>query len=175
MAAAMAPIAVKNIDGPGVQEISKRLNQTLPPQLQGDKEDEQIPPQVKQQLEQAEQMIEQLTQRVQQLDGAIQMDEVKAQKELARTRESDETKERIARIQAEATISGNRSDLIKELLKIDAEGSKALAQEETKRLLKLADLEVASQMPPSKPAPQSPRAQGSPTSPQGTPQRPPMR
>ena len=170
MAAAMAPIAVKNIDGPGVQEISKRLNQTLPPQLQGDKEQDQIPPQIKQQLEQSQQMIQQLTERLKELDQTIQMDEVKAQKDLVRTRESDETKERIARIQAEATITGTRTDLIKELLKIDAEGSKLLAQEETKRLLKLADLEVASQMPPPK------QTTGPPTSgPGGPPQGPPIR
>ena len=98
-------------------------------------------------------MIQQLTGRLKELDQKIEMDEVKAQKDLARTRESDETKERIARIQAEATITGTRTDLIKELLKIDAEGSKLLAQEETKRLLKLADLEVASQMPPPKQTP----------------------
>jgi len=170
MAAAMAPIAVKNIDGPGVQEISKRLNQTLPPQLQGDKDQDQIPPQVKQQLQQADQMIQQLTGRLKELDQKIEMDEVKAQKDLVRTRESDETKERIARIQAEATITGTRTDLIKELLKIDAEGSKLLAQEETKRLLKLADLEVASQMPPPK------QTTGPPTSgPGGPPQGPPIR
>ena len=111
-------------------------------------------------------MIQQLTGRLKELDQKIEMDEVKAQKDLARTRESDETKERIARIQAEATITGTRTDLIKELLKIDAEGSKLLAQEETKRLLKFADLEVASQMPPPK------QASGPPTSGPGGP--PPM-
>jgi hypothetical protein len=143
MAAAMAPIAVKNIDGPGNQEISKRLNQTLPPELQGDKEQPPIPPEVQQQLQQADQMIQQLTERLQELDKTIQMDEVKAQKDLARTRESDQTKERVARIQAEAEITRTRMELIKEIMKIDAAGGTAMAQEETKRLLKLADLEVA--------------------------------
>ena len=143
MAAAMAPIAVKNIDGPGNQEIAKRLNQTLPPELQGDKEQAPIPPEVQQQLKQSEQMIQELTQRVTELDGAIQMDEVKAKKELTRTRESDQAKERVARIQAEADMARTRMELIKEMMKIDAAGGTAMAQEETKRLLKLADLEVA--------------------------------
>ena len=182
MAAAMAPIAVKNIDGPGNQEISKRLNQTLPPQLQGEKEKSPIPPEVKQQLQQAEQMIQELTQRVTQLDGAIQLDEVKAQKELARTRESDQTKEKIARIQAEAEMARTRMELIKELLKVDEAGAKFMAQEETKRLLKLADLEVASQMspppgPPTPPqAPMGPPGMGGPPppGPQMGPEGPPM-
>ena len=143
MAAAMAPIAVKNIDGPGNQEIAKRLNQTLPPELQGDKEKAPIPPEVQQQLQQADQMIQQLTERLQELDKTIEMDEVKAQKDLARTRESDQAKERVARIQAEADITRTRMELIKEIMKIDAAGGTAMAQEETKRLLKLADLEVA--------------------------------
>ena len=58
-------------------------------------------------------------------------------------RESDQTKERVARIQAEADITRTRMELIKEIMKIDAAGGTAMAQEETKRLLKLADLEVA--------------------------------
>ena len=175
MAAAMAPIAIKNVDGPGNQEIAKRLNQTLPPQLQGQEEKTEIPPEVQQQLQQSQQMIQQLTQRIQQLDGAIQMDEVKAQKDLTRTRESDQTKERVARIAAEAEIARTRMELIKEMMKIDAAGGTAMAQEETKRLLKLADLEVASQMAPP-PAPQGgpPPGPPGPPGPQMGPPGPPM-
>ena len=161
MAAAMAPIAVRNIDGPGNTEIAKRLNKTLPPNLQGEKEKSPIPPEAKQMIEQAQQMVEQLSQRVQQLSGVIEMDEVKAQKELTRTRESDQTKERVARIAAEAEIARTRMELIKELMKVDAAGSKFMAQEETKRLLKLADLEVAADIaPPAPPPPPPPEAAG---------------
>ena len=171
MAAAMAPLAVKNLDGPGNREISERLNATLPPKLQGDKEEPQLPPEVRQRLEQAQQMIQQLSQRVSQLSGSIEMDEVKANKDLTRTRESDQTKERVARIAAETEIARTRMELIKELMKMDADGSQLLAQEETKRLLKLADLEVSSQMAPMprtpSPSPQRP--------PQQSPQRPPQR
>ena len=171
MAAAMAPLAVKNLDGPGNREISERLNATLPPKLQGDKEETQLPPEVRQRLEQAQQMIQQLSQRVSQLSGSIEMDEVKANKDLTRTRESDQTKERVARIAAETEIARTRMELIKELMKMDADGSQLLAQEETKRLLKLADLEVSSQMAPMprtpSPSPQRP--------PQQSPQRPPQR
>jgi|10_taG_2_1085330.scaffolds.fasta_scaffold10934_5 hypothetical protein len=167
MAASMAPIAVKNIDGPGNQEISKRLNQTLPPELQGDKDQEQqpIPPEVQQQMQQAKQMIQQLTQRVTELSGSIEMDQVKAEKDLTRTRESDETKERIARIQAETDIARTRMELIKELMKVDAAGANLMAQEETKRLVHLADLEVALDVPPkgdASPPPPGPPGMGGP-------------
>ena len=201
MAAAMAPLAVKNLDGPGNQEIAKRLDATLPPQLQGEKEDLQIPPEIQQQIQQAQQMIEQMTQRIKELDGVIQMDEVKAQKDLARTRESDQAKERVARIQAEADITRTRMELIKELMKIDAAGSKVMAEQETKRLLKLADLEVSAQgeagppqgmtsppgspgmggppgmMPPGPPGPPPPgppmAPEGPPMGPEGPPMGPP--
>jgi TolA-binding protein len=143
--------------------------------LQGQEEKTEIPPEVQQQLQQSQQMIQQLTQRIQQLDGAIQMDEVKAQKDLTRTRESDQTKERVARIAAEAEIARTRMELIKEMMKIDAAGGTAMAQEETKRLLKLADLEVASQMAPP-PAPQGgpPPGPPGPPGPQMGPPGPPM-
>ena len=161
MSAAMAPIAIRNVDGPGNQEIAKRLNQTLPPQLRGDQDQAQVPPEVQQQMQQAQQMIQQLTQRIEQLNGSIEMDEVKSQKDLTRTRESDRTKERIARIQSETEMARTRMELIKELMKVDASGANLMAQEETKRLLKLADLEVASQMPP-KPPPASSGPSGPP-------------
>ena len=173
MAAAMAPIAVKNVDGPGNVEISKRLNQTLPPNLQGgDEKKSPISPEAKQMIEQAQKMVQELSQRVEQLSGVIEMDEVKAQKELARTRESDQTKERVARIQAEAEITRTRMELIKEIMKIDAAGGTAMAQEETKRLLKMADLEVASQMSPP-PAPMPPPAGMAPEGPPMAPEGPP--
>jgi hypothetical protein len=166
MAAAMAPLAVKNLDGPGNQEISKRLNQTLPPQLQGEEEQNPVPPEVQQQMQQAQELIQQLSGRIKELDESIQLDEVKAQKDLTRTRESDEMKERVARIQAETEIARTRMELIKELVKVDADGAKILAQEETKRLLKFADLEVASQMSPPKgpagPPPSPPPMPGGP-------------
>jgi len=164
MAAVMAPLAVKNMDGPGTQQISKRLDATLPPQLQDRTQENPIPPEVQQQLQQAEQMIQQLSARIEELDKVIETDEVKAQKDLMRTRESDETKERVARISAETEIARTRMELIKELMKVDAAGANILAQEETKRLLKLADLNVSDQM-------SAPREGGasSPSPPQGRP------
>ena len=123
-------------------------------------------------IEQAQKMVQELSQRVEQLSGVIEMDEVKAQKELARTRESDQTKERVARIQAEAEITRTRMELIKEIMKIDAAGGTAMAQEETKRLLKMADLEVASQMSPP-PAPMPPPAGMAPEGPPMAPEGPP--
>ncbi|WP_420415284.1 portal protein [Roseibium sp.] len=49
-------LVAKNMDWPGADEIAKRLQKMLPPQLQG----QQIPPQVKQQIEWGMQRIKQL-------------------------------------------------------------------------------------------------------------------
>lgn len=60
-------IIVRNMDLPGSQELSDRLKKALPPQLQDDDKNAEIPIKVKQQLDQSSQMIEQLTQTVHQL------------------------------------------------------------------------------------------------------------
>jgi hypothetical protein len=180
MAAVMAPLAVKNMDGPGTQQISKRLDATLPPQLQDRTQKNPIPPEVQQQLQQSEQMIKQLSARIEELDKVIETDEVKAQKDLMRTRESDETKERVARISAEAEIARTRMELIKEMMKIDAASGTAMAQEETKRLLKLADLNVSDQMSApreggaSSPSPPQGPQSGRPMPEEGPPMMPPQ-
>jgi hypothetical protein len=54
---------VKNMDWPGAQEIAERLKKTIPPNLLDDpkSKNQQVPPQVQQQMQQMGQMIEQLT------------------------------------------------------------------------------------------------------------------
>lgn len=54
-------LMVKNFDWPGAQEVAERLKKMLPPQLQDNEGQQQIPPQVQQQMQQMGQMIEQLT------------------------------------------------------------------------------------------------------------------
>jgi len=176
MAAAIAPMAVKNMDGPGMRDVAKILKQTLPKELRGDEENEgqpQIPPEVQKQMQQAQQLIDQLTEKVNQLMQAQQVDQVKAQAvaqqseksdaarlqiaqlglqadqakaalEAQQAERSDAVKLQIAQIGAEAGVVKIRADLILKLAEMDASEGKTALQEETKRLMKLADL-----VPPS--------------------------
>lgn len=55
-------LLVKNMDWPGSQEVAERIKKTIPPGIVEDQnKDQEIPPQVKAQLEQSQQMIEQLS------------------------------------------------------------------------------------------------------------------
>lgn len=56
-------IITKNMDWPGAEEIAERMKATLPPELQKDeeKEGQEIPPQIRMQMQQYDQMIQQLT------------------------------------------------------------------------------------------------------------------
>lgn len=65
----IADLMVKNMDWPGAQEIAERLKKMLPPPLQDDGkgQGQDIPPQVKAQMDQAHQMVEQLTATVHKL------------------------------------------------------------------------------------------------------------
>ncbi len=61
---------VKAMDWPGAEEISERIKRTIPPELtreQGEGEEDDLPPQVTQQLEQAAQYIQMLQQENQML------------------------------------------------------------------------------------------------------------
>jgi len=56
-------LMVKNMDWPGAQEIADRLKKTLPPGIADDpnEKQQQIPPQIKAQMEQMGQLVDQLT------------------------------------------------------------------------------------------------------------------
>jgi hypothetical protein len=160
MAAAMAPLAIKNVDAPGNREIAKRLNDSLPPELRSDDEGEeqpQIPPEVRQQMEKAQQLIDGLTQKVTELTQAIQTDQIKSQAEAQRSSASDAVKERIAQISAETQMAKVRADLMLKMAELDANQGRAMLQEETKRLAKLADLQPPQPPQPMAPPPQPPQ------------------
>ncbi len=94
-------IIVRNMDLPGAQELSERLKKALPPQLQDVDGDEEIPIQIKQQLDQSGQLIEQLTQTVHKL-----------QDEKDQKIEEIQSKERIeyAKIEAQLTMKAMGMD-----------------------------------------------------------------
>jgi hypothetical protein len=72
MAAVATPDYVRQLSFPGAQKIAERLEKTLPPELQDQDQQAQIPPQ-------AQQLIAQLQQQLQQASQIIQTEQVKQQ------------------------------------------------------------------------------------------------
>src|SRR3990167_10070424 len=70
MAAVMAPMAVKSMDFSGAQEISERMEEALPPELQKKNNEDQppIPPQVKAQMAAMQQEGQALVEKVKELE-----------------------------------------------------------------------------------------------------------
>ena len=70
---AVAPLIgdliAKNLDWPGADEIAKRMQAMLPPQINGE---QQIPPQVQQQMQQHVQQLQQMQQALQQMQSENQ-------------------------------------------------------------------------------------------------------
>jgi hypothetical protein len=98
-------LMVKNMDWPGAQQIAKRLKAMLPPQLQDEEEgqtgqEQKIPPQVQQALQQLTQQNETLTQNV----HALLDERDKKILEIA-------SKERIAALQTQAVLMTTEAKL----------------------------------------------------------------
>lgn len=105
-------LMVKNMDWPGAQEIADRLKLTLPPQLQQDPKQKQIPPIVQAQMQQMQQLIKELTQHLNETTKVIE------------TKKMDiESRERVefAKIQADIEIN---------LAKLGTQSSIALLEQE---------------------------------------------
>ena len=150
MGAAMAPIAIRNMDGPGNTEIADRLDRTLPAEIRGDeKKTESDPAQLQQQLTQAMQMNEALTKQLEAATQAIQTEEVKRGAELQKTQQVEQTKLQIAHLNAEVEAMKVRAEMIKLTAELDAESAKVAVVEETKRLLAFADLDARPMAPVS--------------------------
>lgn len=98
-----ADLIVKNMDWPGAQDIADRLKKLLPPQLQDDGKQKDIPPQVQAQMQQMQQMIQQLSQHLNEKTQIIEQKtiEVNTKKMVL---EHDERIE-LAKIQADIEIN----------------------------------------------------------------------
>lgn len=72
MAAIAGDLMVKNMDWPGAQEIADRLKRALPPEFQDNPKQQNLPPQVQQQMGQMNQMIEQLTAKLNEAQDKLQ-------------------------------------------------------------------------------------------------------
>jgi hypothetical protein len=80
---AMADIAVRNMDGPGHQEIADRLERAVPPQLKGE-QNPQDPAALQQKLQMAMQQAEQMTKVIHELQDAIETKQAEQQGETQR-------------------------------------------------------------------------------------------
>jgi hypothetical protein len=144
IAASMAPDLIRSTDAPGAREVAEKVERALPPELQPRPEGQpDLPPELMQQMQQAQQMIDELTQRVEMQGEIIRTEQVKAEAELQKARESDRVKVEVARLQAESQALKVRAELITEQVKVDQRSGAVMLAEETKRLAKLADLETS--------------------------------
>lgn len=105
-------LLVRNMDWPGATEISERLKKMLPPNLQDQKEQPQVPPEMQQQMQAAQQMVEQLTGKLNELQQEKEMKLIEL-----------ESKERIEFKKLEVQLEIERA-------KMDAKDSHALLSAE---------------------------------------------
>lgn len=101
-------ILVKSMDWPGADELAERFKKMLPPQLQDNPNQQQIPPQAKQQMDQAHQMIAALTKSLNE-----------AHDKLDKGSDNNASKERIASMNIE-------KDILVELIKTESKASHAV-------------------------------------------------
>jgi hypothetical protein len=102
-------LLVKNLDWPGADELAERLKKTLPPGLAED-EEQPIPPQIQQQMQQMQEAIQQREQMLQQMQQQLQeaqqqngADMAKVQIDAAKL-QIDQYKAETDRMKAEAEI-----------------------------------------------------------------------
>lgn len=137
-------IAIKNIDGPGNEQIAERIARTIPPQIKGD-EAQADPAALQQQLMQMQQGIQVLQQELAEAKRLNDTQGIKADADLQKQREINAKELQIAQLEAEVAAMQERVKLIIAQKDLDGELAKVAIQEETKRLNKKADLVVGQQ------------------------------
>ena len=74
---------VKSMDWPGAQAIADRIRKTIPPEfLAEDGAEQQLPPAVKQVMDQAAQHIQELEQQLQEAQSGERVEKIKAMKDI---------------------------------------------------------------------------------------------
>lgn len=150
-------IAIKNIDGPGNEQIAERIGRTIPPQIKGEEGQEPDPAALQAQIAQLTETIEAMKAKIIEQDKIIETDtikmqgqgEIKAYEANAKAKEQaadNAAKFQIEQLKAEVAAMQARVELLKLQAEIDAELAKVAVQEETKRLLKHADLQINREM-----------------------------
>lgn len=128
----VSDLLVKNMDWPEAQEISDRLKKLLPPGTIEDKNQPQLPPQIKQQMDQSQKMIDALTKQLNTAHDAmdtktlelesrerIEMAKIKTQLELAMFNQG--SVEAIALLKSELGSIQNRMSMLDYNEPIDAD------------------------------------------------------
>lgn len=120
-------ILVKNMDWPGAEELSERLKLALPPQLQNDGKQPQVPPQAMALIQQQHQMINGQTAKINELSKIVETQILQLQH-----------KERVemAKIQADLEINA---------AKLNTQGAIALMQQQIAELMQREKLLGANQ------------------------------
>jgi len=114
-------LIAKNMDWPGSDEIAERLKLTLPPELQR-KEDDQgqdIPPQIRMQLQQMDQLNQQLTQALNEVTHKLESKQMEIESKERIATQDNETKiaiklmgDNLLLMQAELAHLRDRSDVL---------------------------------------------------------------
>lgn len=138
VAQSCADLIVKNMDWPGADELAERLRLLLPPQLQNDGKQPQVPPQAMAFIQQQHGLITQLQQKASEaakIIGQKQIEAAMLDKELAH-------KERVemAKVQADLEIN---------LAKLQGQGSIELLRQQVAELMQREKLAGMNQPMPS--------------------------
>lgn len=118
-------LVVSQFDWPGAQMLAERLEKTLPPELQDNKGQPQVPPQVQQQLAHSKQMIDALTKALNAAHDERDAKMVDNQSKERIAEQNNETKLAIAELQT--TMSNNFGVFKEELAHL--RGTKQMVQD----------------------------------------------
>jgi hypothetical protein len=108
MAAVATPDYVEQLDFPGAQGIAEKLRKALPPQLQPQDPNQQIPPQVQAQMQQMGMQLQQAQQYIQteqaKQQGALQQAQIRAQTEMQKAQLEAEKEFKLQEMKNAASI-----------------------------------------------------------------------
>lgn len=129
----IADLIASQVDAPIAEEVARRLKLMLPPQMQEEKKGQnQIPPQIQQQMQEMMAQHEALTAKVHDLMNQLEDQDKKLQAEMLKAQLDSQTKIAIAQM-------NNETDLIKTEVQINAQ------QGQTDLLAQLQDLQAQQQ------------------------------
>lgn len=97
-------VLTKNMDWPGARELSERFKHLVPPEARDDEDQQEIPPQVKQQLQQMQEQLQMATQHIDDLQKVIDT-KATEQEGLAKIRQMElQSNERLAQMKADLEL-----------------------------------------------------------------------
>jgi hypothetical protein len=98
-------VLTKNMDWPGARELSERFKHLVPPEARDDEGQQEIPPEVQQQMQQMEEQLQQATQILEEQQKVIDT-KATEQEGLAKIRQMElDSNERLAKMKADLEIA----------------------------------------------------------------------